>query len=366
MNGLGELLTTEAPQHGRVVDLFCGGSSVAWYVAQTCASKVIATDLQDYAVALANAVIGRTAVIDWEKLRVSWATTIEKQRSEHPCWKPAMETGQGRVNTATWSRRAKLLCETDKGTGLIWSAYGGYYFSPAQAATLDLLLDNLPTADAERAVCKAALIIAASQCAASPGHTAQPFKPTRTAAEFLREAWLRDPIDYVSAALKDICPRHAKSLGSAFTGDAVKVAGDLEEGDLVFVDPPYSGVHYSRFYHVLETIARESCGEVSGEGRYPPQAERPASAFSRKTESLHALEVLLKALSDVGTSVILTFPEGKCSNGLSGYRVLKTAKEYFSVSKKTVGGRFSTLGGNNCHRVARKRSREMILLMKPK
>jgi hypothetical protein len=157
---------------------------------------------------------------------------------------------------------------------------------------------------------------------------------------------------------------HAQCVGEARVGDANDVAETLEKHDLVFVDPPYSGVHYSRFYHVLETIARGQCSNVEGVGRYPPASERPSSLYSQKSEALGALDELLETLSRVGCTVILTFPAGKCSNGLSGGVVEATAGEYFDVFKRVVRTRFSTLGGDNSHRRARKLSNEMILLLK--
>jgi len=228
------------------------------------------------------------------------------------------------------------------------------------------MLRALPKEEPAANLCRAIAIIAASQCAASPGHTAQPFKANHTAGPYLREAWKRCPIAYAQKAMKAVGPTVARVKGNAQVADAVDIAGKLQPNDLVFVDPPYSGVHYSRFYHVLETIARGACGTVSGIGRYPPPHERPASSFSRRGESVAAFSHLLKRLSSSGCTVILTFPANKCSNGLSGEVVFEQASKTFTVAQKTVKTRFSTLGGNNANRDARQCASEMILLLKPK
>ena len=141
--------------------------------------------------------------------------------------------------------------------------------------------------------------------------------------------------------------------------DALELAKSLEENDLVFIDPPYSGVHYSRFYHVLETIAQGSCSTVEGVGRYPPPAERPQSDYSLRTKSKAALDTLLKTLSQRRVKVILTFPKEETSNGLSGTIVRELAEEYFFVKEKVVNGRFSTLGKKHVP------AYEVILTMKP-
>jgi hypothetical protein len=148
--------------------------------------------------------------------------------------------------------------------------------------------------------------------------------------------------------------------------EAIRAAATLQPTDLVIVDPPYSSVQYSRFYHVLETLARGYSISAEGVGRYPPHADRPQSDFSKKSRSQDALIELLQTLARVSAQVIFTFPEGKCSNGLSGATVVETARAWFDVEQETVNGQFSTLGGNNSRRDSRKDSAELILFMKPK
>lgn len=365
-NGLGKVLRAQAEHATRIVDLFCGSASVSWFAACELGKPVLAVDLQTYATVLAEAVIQRTAPLVPDHLKSEWLGQVVRTRLRRKDWKSASELDSAGCNTVTWVKRARCLCSGSRHGGFVFSAYGGHYFSATQAMTFDCMLSCLPERTPERTVCLAATIIAASQCAAAPGHTAQPFQPTRSAARFLRDAWLRNPLQYASRALTLICPLHGKVPGKAKVGDAVGVASRLGSGDLVFVDPPYSGVHYSRFYHVLESIARGRSGRVSGTGRYSAPSERPVSAFSRKTESVHAAERLLERLARAGSTVVFTFPAGECSNGLSGSKILAAARNWFSIEKKILSSRFSTLGGNNDGRKARHASRELILVMEPR
>lgn len=245
-------------------------------------------------------------------------------------------------------------------------AYGGHYFSPMQCLALDALRRYVPVDEPGRSVCLAALIATASKCAAAPGHTAQPFTPSPTSENSIRDAWKRDPFTIAYSELIDICGRSARNKGEATVGDAVQVATTLNRDDLVFVDPPYSGVQYSRFYHVLETLARGKRIEVSGVGRYPALEHRPQSAFSNRGQSSEAVSSLLEALADAKCTVLFTFPDAKCSNGLSAEIITNIAERLFKVNTKTVAARFSTLGGNNLKRDARKKCEEMILILQPK
>ena len=365
-NGLGETLLRETAKCKRFADLFLGSAAVAWHVAETFGCVVIGADLQTFAVTLADAVIARAKPIASKEIWETWSANAKKMvLGSHSYYEAE---GFDRVKWGAARRRnveaARDICKHHQGP--VTRAYGAHYFSPMQALVIDSLRATVPQDPIHRKVALAALICAASQCAASPGHTAQPFQPTKGAARFLFEAWRRDVWDHTRSALERICPKYARQAGSATVQDAENFAKQLGPEDLAFVDPPYSGVHYSRFYHVLETVARGDCEEVSGVGRYPPPSERPKSDFSVSTKSKRALERLLSILAERGVRTIVTFPREETSNGLSGSIVEDVAEEFFKVSKRTTNGRFSTLGGNLVHRKARIPAYEIILSLSPR
>lgn len=363
-NGLGELLAGELANSKRFIDLFTGSGAVAWYAATNHKVEVQAFDLQDYGIALADAVISRTTTVNGESIWASWEMAALKLVTK-------LRPPTHQKLTQKLVTELRNWCE-DQASWIVTKAYGGHYFSPTQAIWLDVLRRTMPKDPDERAVALGALIQVASECAAAPGHTAQPFQPTRSAKPFLQDAWNRDVRSRTKNALISLSRLCAKKAGVAEVRDANEAAMSLRSGDLVFVDPPYSGVHYSRFYHVLETIARGKCGKVSGVGRYPAPKYRPRSKYSVGTESVKALDDLLETLASRKTRVILTFPDHACSNGLSGNTVKTIAKRYFSIQQKTVRSRFSTLGGNGCGdpksdgRAARNNANELILLLRPR
>lgn len=363
-NGLGALLKAEATKAKRFVDLFAGSGAVASYMAKETALPVMAFDLQLFSICLSEAIIGRDTSLDAELIWKGWH---EEARRTFP------HVHIPKVGNMT--RPEVTECRKWSGTRRAWPithAYGGYYFSSKQATWIDVLRRVLPRDEPVRTVALAALIDAASRCAASPGHTAQPFQPTRTAKKFLKEAWNKNISTYTQQALKVLASQCAKVKGQAHVADANDAAKELQPGDLVFIDLPYSGVQYSRFYHVLETIARGTSGDVFGKGRYPAIEFRPQSKFSTKRQSLIALEELLKTVADRDVKAILTFPSHVCSNGLSGRLVKKTAARFFHIKAQTVKSKFSTLGGNSrmveygIGREARQTAKELILLLVPK
>jgi len=361
-NGLGDLLAASGQDAKRFVDLFAGSGAVAVHMARHFSLPVLAVDLQRYSAVLTGAVIQRKAALLWQDVWTNWhARAMKVFRSRRPP-NAAKLTRRSVLNLRDWCERRTTLPLT--------CAYGGHYFSPVQATWLDALRISVPRGQPERTVALAALIDAASRCAASPGHTAQPFQPTRSAKPFIREAWKKDIAALTKSSFADLSMLFAREKGSVQTADANDAARGIRKGDLVFIDPPYSGVHYSRFYHVLESIACGKPGAVSGAGRYPDPALRPRSRYSLKGESREALSDLLGKIAAKGARAIITFPEHECSNGLSGDIVRELARQHFRVREKTVQSKFSTLGGttngSGKGRAARQSARELILSLTPK
>lgn len=366
-NGLGAILNQEISDYSRFIDLMCGAGSVAQHVAEQNKIVVNAYDLQLYAVICCNSVINRKKRINYEdKLGIN-LQSVEQELINHDLFKQ-WDRIENEING-----NIKLLVETARNfchdhilDSPVFNAYGGHYFSPKQALTIDTLLNNLPENEPKKSVFLAAILVAATKSAASPGHTAQPFQPTITAGKYIIESWRKDLFSLFKQELHALCPRHAKIVGKAEVRDAFDIISNFSKKDLVFIDPPYSSVQYSRFYHVLETIARQEKIEVSGKGRYPSIEERPQSTFSLIGQSKVAINLLIDKLSKTGCSVILTFPKERCSNGLSGDYIRQVAEEKYSIEEKIVPARMSTLGGNNSIRKSRIKRDEMILIMKPK
>jgi adenine-specific DNA-methyltransferase len=367
LNGLGDLLTAKSAECTRFVDLFAGTGAVATYVACKRDVPCHAYDLQSFSSILSGTILARSAPLDVDVIWPDWKTRAEQAMGRTLGTLPQL---LGRFKRA-YVEECRVWCSIRRSKP-ITKAYGGHYFSPEQALWIDALRGTLPRDKHQHQAGLAALIQAASQCAASPGHTAQPFQPTRSAKKFIEDAWSKSILNKTKAALSVICEQHALRTGGASVQDANEAAKEILEGDLVFIDPPYSGVHYSRFYHVLETIARGSCSAVSGAGRYPTQDERPISKYSIGSQSAEALDDLLKTISKRRATAILTFPSHTCSNGLSGKIVKATAAKYFRVKQKIVESKFSTLGGtdrkskNNNKRTARQHAKELILVLEPR
>lgn len=362
-NGLGEVLRDELSEARRFFDLFAGTGAVSIFVAERFEVPVFAFDLQRYAAVLTGSVVSRDKKFPWQDAWQDWHASASLVARGVP-----VPTVKKISKSAVDAARQWCARQTDL---QLTAGYGGHYFSPAQAVWIDSLLLTLPRRNPARTVALASLIRSASECAASPGHTAQPFQPTLGASKFLMEAWERDVVDRTQRAFEAVSDQCAVVAGNAEVGDANDAAHSLRKGDVVFIDPPYSAVHYSRFYHVLESIARGRLGEVSGSGRYPVQSERPRSRYSVPSEARGAFVDLLETIAMRGARAIVTFPNHECSNWLSGDDVKEIARQYFKIRSLSVSSTFSTLGGpkgvqQNPGRFARRQTSEMVLVLHPK
>lgn len=358
-------------------DAFCGSAAVAWDLAEQFDKPILAGDLQSFATARAAAIVTRTEPINDFAFIDRWFARANALVDDV---KSVRRVPQSPSNELKWqiaaSRHAILRARAYVRNTLskhlphsenpwpVTLAYGGYYFSLDQALTLDALRATLPRTRMERAVALSALIGAASKCSASPGHTAQPLGIGSASLPHVIEAWNRPMFDYVRGEIEQIAPRHARVQGKTKVGSWENLLDQLAAGDVVFCDPPYSDVQYSRFYHVLETLSRGKAIKVFGSGRNPPFSDRPASEFSRISEAKDEAEWLLLFAAERGLRLVITFPVSRQSNGLSAYTFSRKARKYFAkVDDEEVASIFSSLGGNgtNGHRPAREERVERII-----
>ncbi|AKV07196.1 adenine methyltransferase [Pseudomonas fluorescens NCIMB 11764] len=375
LNFLGDILIEESKNSASIGDPFCGSGAVSWFLAQNTKKSVISGDLQEFAICRAASVTTRTAPVNASSIHGPWlkrakralSTIIEKFPNAERSIEPDVSRTEDIIKLIV---RSRSFCEQVL-PGLLKNlrrpfpmtkAYGGHYFSPMQALLLDALRSTLPKTEPDRSIALAALIETASRCAASPGHTAQPFQPTITSAKYVLEAWQRSVEKLLIESIESISTKHAHAIGHAAAGDFVNTIELLQEGDLVFADPPYSDVHYSRFYHVLETLAKGAEVEVTGRGRYPDIAERPSSMFSLRAKSRFAALDLIETCYRKKVGLVLTFPSYSASNGLSATDFIDAGRKLFSsIEQFEVDSDFSTLGGNAKTRSARLACQESIV-----
>ncbi len=118
---------------------------------------------------------------------------------------------------------------------------------------------------------------------------------------------------------------------------------ELPRGTLVYADPPYTFVHYSRFYHALETLVKYDYPNLLFKGRY--RTDRHQSPFCKRTEVVGAFEDLFERIRNKNSKLLLSYSN---TGMISLEKILnianKTLGANYIVSTKTVDYTHSTMG----------------------
>jgi adenine-specific DNA-methyltransferase len=191
------------------------------------------------------------------------------------------------------------------------------YFSLAQAMWLDAYrraIEGLPASDPARDPAIASLLHAAAYSSNSSGHFAQHRKPTSPEAlAALARYRLRSVPKYWLAKMREVAEDligSTKNHSVTNRNFADLLRPDvLESIDAVYADPPYSAVHYSRFYHVLESLTLYDHPGSEFDGRYRPLPLRHQSPFSIESQVNAAFNTLIEGVAKAGKPLVISYSD---------------------------------------------------------
>ncbi len=209
---------------------------------------------------------------------------------------------------------------------LIVRYYGGLYFSYEQALQLDVLLELISRVPKEiRDTLLAAILSTASEIVNTVGKQfAQPIRPRKsdgTPKKYIGKRVQRDrSIDVFSTFQRwlkcYVTQPRTEYIHKVYKMDYLN-ALDLIDDDVkvVYADPPYTRDHYSRFYHVLETIClrdnpKISTTSVNGKtnvSRGIYRQDRHQSPFCIKSKASSAFEGLFQKVRGLESSLVLSY-----------------------------------------------------------
>lgn len=144
--------------------------------------------------------------------------------------------------------------------------------------------------------------------------------------------------------------------------DYKECLGNIPEGTTVYADPPYCFVHYSRFYHILETVVKYDYPEVAFKGRY--RKDRHQSPFCIKTHVKKAFKDMFFLINKKNSSLVLSYSD---AGMITLNELLKIANEEFSN-----GYKISTLSESYLHSTMGRKDdksrdvKELLILAKKK
>ena len=316
---------------GPVCDLFAGSGTVS--MALSGSRDVLAADIQEYSRVICTAILKPAPIFDQDVTDL--LKRAERSRSKlEGCLEPLLEHEQQAIERS--DAQPELLCNLVEhgslisvgasgalakaikatksrleraGTALTATRYfGGRYFSFRQAVFIDSILN-----ESKGEVYLAALLSTASEIVNSIGKQfAQPMRPRR------KDGTIKTHL------IRQMCRDRCRDAGDVFSGwlfryrsiaqdrahrvmrgDYREVLTQQKDFAVIYADPPYTRDHYSRFYHVLETLCLQDCPDISttfltgptSRGLY--RADRHQSPFCIKSKAPGAFAELFAGAKGV-------------------------------------------------------------------
>jgi len=222
----------------------------------------------------------------------------------------------------------------DDSRSIVTRYFGGIYFSVEQAVELDGLLDVVHALPSEHRDYFLSMVLStASEIVNTVGKQfAQPIRPRDSQGRpkrHLAQQVIRDRARVTEEVFAEWsaryealpAPTQEHATYRADYRDFLRTATD--EFSVVYADPPYTRDHYSRFYHVLETMClrdnpavstmRLGDRELLSRGFY--RSERHQSPFCIKTQAPGAFTELFEGVRRLKAPLVLSYSPYQASEG---------------------------------------------------
>ena len=344
------------PNRGRVCDLFAGSGTVAGMLARTrCVTTV---DIQEYSRVLCSALVFPILSADRDGLNLD---AVGNPRLEHAtesivhyeqesiklallgypdmlndflehCSLARFMTGEfggsdplREVLTETTSR----LHDSGLAFGnssLTTRMFGGVYFAYSQAIQLDALLDAAFSAPSSRRdILLAAVLSTASEIVNTIGKQfAQPIRlkdrhgltKGNLLSKISKDRSANVRASFTKWLNKYQTVNRTQQPHSVIRSDYAEALSWLhEDTKVIYADPPYTRDHYSRYYHVLETlalrdnpaVAKVRIGGVERMSRGIYRVDRHQSPFCIPSQVTDAFRILFSKVARRRLPLILSY-----------------------------------------------------------
>lgn len=358
LSEIGDAVNEVSSKDALVCDLFSGSGVVSSFLGLE--RSVIAVDIQEYARVIASSVllsksvkradlatllttaddddIGQQLLGAFEPLINYEAECVKGARDGKPedladlIEMGSVISANGTAKSSAQLSRAftevaeRLSKRKLTNAALVSQYYGGLYFNYHHAIQLDVLLSKAAALPVELIdLGKAIALSAASDLVRTVGKQfAQPLRPRSKDGKPKAGLWRTveksraiESRSVVQDRLSDYLSKPAAQSGSTAVRsdyqDFLRTT-DMPIG-VVYADPPYTRDHYSRFYHVLETmclgdhpkLSRTNLNGGHSVSRGAYRADRHQSPFCIRSQAPGAFEELFKLVSERRASLVLSY-----------------------------------------------------------
>lgn len=304
---------------GSVCDLFAGSSSLAGAIGNQ--SSIHSNDIQHYSRVLSGAYL--TA---WRGPDCPSAASIVSRAYEIV---KANRVGAGslhdysevvslkRFQAIENAERRFMDQDIARPWHLFFRYYSGTWWSASQALWIDAIRQVAEEHQTDPAydVIIASLMFAMAYASQGTGHYAQ-YRDAKT------ESSMRDISIYRRRSIEELFSKKYEAVLAELPTKPSRISHKITaldyqdclaefEGGTVYADPPYAFVHYSRFYHALETLVLYDYPEIQHKngkavkGRY--REGRHQSPFCIRTQVPDAFRSLFQGVRTTGSNLVLSY-----------------------------------------------------------
>jgi len=329
---------------GVVCDLFAGACSLSGALGKTY--PIHSNDIQNYSAIISSVYLKPIQNIDVEELILDATINYKKARVNIP---DNLEysgfTTLKQFNKIENNNR-KLINENFRNHyHLFLKNYSGTWWSAEQCLWIDAIKQSIDKrvkraewGDAEYSFSMAILLHAMTYSSQGTGHFAQ-YRDAKTKSSMediniYRQKRLQDLFVRKFNQMQDWASDNVEDQGHTASTEDYKSCLNKLDGGTVYADPPYAFVHYSRFYHAMETLCLYDYPDIQikggsmVKGRY--REERHQSPFCIRTQVEGAFEELFNGVKSAGANLALSYSD----------TAMITLDRLLDISNKTLNSNY--------------------------
>lgn len=329
---------------GPVCDLFSGACSLSGALGSTY--PILSNDIQHYSAILASVYLNPVTPMDIESLISDATANYKKVKVKLPegldydGFKSlrefnAIEKKNRTLINQVFRNRYHLFVKNYSGTW--WSAEQCLWIDAIKQA-IDKRVKNGEWGQSEYALAMATLMYAMAYSSQGTGHYAQyrdaKNKSSMEDINIYRQKRLQDLFVNKFSQIQSWVLENVVNIGHRITTLDYKDCLKSLQGGTVYADPPYAFVHYSRFYHALETLTLYDYPDlqIKGgsivKGRY--REGRHQSPFCIRTQVEDAFVDLFTGVKTAKANLALSYSDA----------AMITMERLLAISKQVLSNRY--------------------------
>lgn len=312
LEDINALIISMVPKGSLICDIMAGTNSVGMSLKNDF--KIVTNDVEYYSYVLSRALISNNYLNDLDQLALEFDKIYSNISSQ---------------NQYTYFSQNY----TDK------------FFSYEQSVEIDDIRYAIDKIGKQKYVLLTSLMYAINVAQSSPGHFAAFLDKNTKRVQSLRKISIynkfREKLIELIKYVKLFDENNNQSFNMDFKEFLETEISD--KIDLYYVDPPYSGEQYSRFYHLLNTLCKYDNPNIKFKAGY--RDDRFMSNFSYRSKVKREFEILISGIKKKNSKLVISYSNRGLMNIEEIIDIVKA--HYELVDSISIDYKHSTMGKGN-------------------